>query len=337
MTINSIERLSDRELLDITARAASDQRSAVVELLILLGEIDARRLYLPEGCSSLFTYCIQVLRFSEHEAYHRIEAARAARTFPVILDRLREGALTVTSVTILRPHLTGDNADALITAALHKSKREVEQQMASLAPKPDAKAVVRRLPDAKPGAESAVGVSVQPTTTGGVGTNEAAPPVQPRPLSMPLSSDRYLLRVTLSADAHAKLKRAQDLMRHSDPGGDPAAIVEKALDLLVADLERRRLAHVTKPRPATSNKGSANPALRHVPAAVRREVWARDGGRCALSANRADVVKRASSSFTMSTRSRSAAKRRWGTSNYVAARTTNMRARSCSAGDGQRT
>ena len=51
MTINSIAHLSDRELLLETARAASTARSAVVDLMILLGEVDARRLYLPEGFS----------------------------------------------------------------------------------------------------------------------------------------------------------------------------------------------------------------------------------------------------------------------------------------------
>ena len=42
-------------------------------------ELDARRLYLREGCSSLFTYCTQVLHLAEGSAYNRIEAARAAR------------------------------------------------------------------------------------------------------------------------------------------------------------------------------------------------------------------------------------------------------------------
>src|SRR6188472_4038706 len=88
MTTKKFAQLSDRDLLDAISRAAVDHRAGAVELIEIIGEIDARRLYLPEGCSSLFTYCCQVLRFSEHEAYHRIEAARAARTFPVILDRL---------------------------------------------------------------------------------------------------------------------------------------------------------------------------------------------------------------------------------------------------------
>jgi hypothetical protein len=55
-----------------------------------------------------------------------------------------------------------------------------------------------------------------------------------------LAADRYLLRVTLSAGAHAKLRRAQDLMRHKLPNGDPAAILERALVLLVDQLEKTK-------------------------------------------------------------------------------------------------
>ena len=38
--------------------------------------MDARRLYLAEGCSSLFTYCTEILHLSEHAAYGRIEAGQ---------------------------------------------------------------------------------------------------------------------------------------------------------------------------------------------------------------------------------------------------------------------
>ena len=79
MAIPSVaSQLSDRDLLAAILRAAATERHATVELLRLLAELDERRLSLGEGCSSLFTYCTQVLRLSEHAAYHRIEAARAA-------------------------------------------------------------------------------------------------------------------------------------------------------------------------------------------------------------------------------------------------------------------
>ena len=74
--------LSDDQLLAETKRLVANERVATAALLKSLMEIDARRLYLREGCSSLFTYCTQVLHLAEGAAYNRIEAARAARRFP---------------------------------------------------------------------------------------------------------------------------------------------------------------------------------------------------------------------------------------------------------------
>lgn len=67
-------------------------------------------------------------------------------------------------------------------------------------------------------------------------------------------------------------------MRHTVPDGDLAAIVDCALALLLEDLERRRCAAVTAARESPLRKGRS----RHIPAAVRREVWRRDEGRCAF-------------------------------------------------------
>src|SRR5688500_10984568 len=89
--------LSDGELLGRVREAVTVERSATARLIALLAELDARRLYLGEGCSSLFTYCTQVLHLSEHAAYNRIETARAARRFPVILELVAEGALHLTA------------------------------------------------------------------------------------------------------------------------------------------------------------------------------------------------------------------------------------------------
>ena len=284
MTNNTFTHLSDRELLEETSSAAACARTKIVELIELLGEVDARRLYLPEGFSSLFTFCVQALRFSEDEAYHRIAAARAARAYPAILGHLRNGALTLTTVTLLRPHLTPANADSLIAAAIGKSKREVEYQMACLVPEPDVHTIVRRLPEpigstppALTGDEQA-SAAVAPRTT----LAETTPQPAPRPLSVPLSSDRFLLRVTLSAAAHARLRRAQDLLRHSLPTGDLAEVIDRALTLLVDDLERRRMATVKQVRRTEETSDATRSSSRYVPAAVRREVWRRDAGRCAF-------------------------------------------------------
>lgn len=83
---------------------------------------------------------------SEHAAYLRIEAARSAQRFPIILDRLADGSLHLTGIGLLGPHLTAENHVELLDAATHKSKRDIEQLIARVRPQPDAPAVIRKLP-----------------------------------------------------------------------------------------------------------------------------------------------------------------------------------------------
>ena len=282
--------MSNQELLAAVSHAAGNERQATAVLLALLAEVDARRLYLGEGCASLFAYCTQVLHLSEHAAYHRIETARAARHFPIILPLVAEGSVTTTAVALLRPLLTPENHEALLAAARHKSKREVEHLVAGLAPRPDAHSIVRRLPTVptapatptRPMAAAEGPMLVHSDTSPVAEARPAASapiPSEPRPKIAPLTSDRYLLRVTLSAAGHANLRRAQDLLRHAAPKGEPAAVIEQALAVLVDHLERQKVAKVRRPRDAG---GRPTLGSRHIPAAVRRQVWARDEGRCAF-------------------------------------------------------
>ena len=124
--------LSDAALLIEVKRLATCERQATARLIAALGELDARRLYLGEGCSSLFTYCTQVLHLSEHAAYGRIEAARAARKWPIILALLADGSAHLTAIGLLAPHLTDDNHREVLAAARHKTKREIEEMVAVL-------------------------------------------------------------------------------------------------------------------------------------------------------------------------------------------------------------
>src|SRR5918996_5914520 len=51
--------LSDDDLVERVKHLAACERRASVALIRSLIEFDARRLYLRESCSSLFTYCTQ--------------------------------------------------------------------------------------------------------------------------------------------------------------------------------------------------------------------------------------------------------------------------------------
>ena len=143
--IESPNHLTDAELLALVTRAAKQECAATAHLIALLAEVDARRLYLGEGYSSLFTYCTQALHLSEHAAYGRIEAARAVRRFPVVMEFLADGSLNVTTIGLLAPHLTDDNHQALLVSARYKSKRDVERMAAALRPLPAVPSSVRKL------------------------------------------------------------------------------------------------------------------------------------------------------------------------------------------------
>jgi hypothetical protein len=101
--------LSHSQLLTEIHRAAGAERQTTATLVSLLAEVDARRLYLGEGFSSMFAFCTRALQLSEPAAYARITAARAARRFPIVLTLLEEGAISLTTVGLLAPHLDEDN------------------------------------------------------------------------------------------------------------------------------------------------------------------------------------------------------------------------------------
>jgi hypothetical protein len=146
----SIAALSDTRLLAQVKHLAQHEREATAKLVAHLAVLDERRLYLGEGCASLFTYCTRVLHLSEGAAYGRIQAARAARRFPVVLEKLTDGRLNLTNLRLLAPHLTEANHVDLLAAAEYKSKREIEELVARLRPQPDARSSIRRLPATQP-------------------------------------------------------------------------------------------------------------------------------------------------------------------------------------------
>ncbi len=95
----------------------------------------------------------------------------------------------------------------------------------------------------------------------------------------PLAPGRYKVQFTASAALREKLERLQDLMRASVPDGDLAAIIDQAVSEKLARLEARRFAQARKPRKALSETDTS-PRTRQIPAAVKRAVYERDGGRC---------------------------------------------------------
>jgi len=118
------------------------------------------------------------------------------------------------------------------------------------------------------------------------GDAAASPPCPPPPAPLPaaarpdevepLTGDLRRFHTTVSKRFLAKLAAARDALSHSHPGADTEAVLEAALDLLLAANDKKK-GLVKKPRPSPA-RPSASP--RHIPAEVKRTVWTRDGGCC---------------------------------------------------------
>jgi hypothetical protein len=74
--------ISDPDLIAEVMRLAASERKAIAALVSALAELDSRRLYLGQGCSSMFTYCTQVLRLSEHAAFNPYRGGAGRASFP---------------------------------------------------------------------------------------------------------------------------------------------------------------------------------------------------------------------------------------------------------------
>jgi hypothetical protein len=207
----------------------------------------------------------------------------------VILGWLADWSLNLTTVRILRPVLTRENHLAVLTEARRRSKKEVELIRARLDPKPDVPSTIRKV--AVPASVALpLNVALPQAEDSPAPPSPVAPPPIPvhRPVIAPLTPERYRLQFTVSKKTHDKLRRAQDLLCREIPNGDPAKIFERALDLLLHDVEKKKLAATTKPRPPRGTKEGS----RDIPAHVRRVVWKRDGGQCAFNGKSARCTER---------------------------------------------
>jgi hypothetical protein len=288
-----VESLNPSDLRSATRELVRRSHGLDAALLVHLGEIEERKLYLDWSFPSMFAYCVGELGFSEDVACNRINVARAARRAPIILDVLRSGKVHLAGLRLLAPHLTTENHERVFAEATGKSTRQLEALIARLAPQPPVPTVVRKLPDRRDPAPGSGTLSF------GI-ANPVAPPDSPPALALaprtapaprhderrtriaPLSEDTFKFQFTATRACHGMFREAQDLLRHRIPNGDVAVIFERALGVLIEQVKKERFGTGRKPRQAPAE--NAEPSWsRHIPDAIKREVYERDGARCTFT------------------------------------------------------
>ena len=280
---HQLKSISDDELLCRLSELLQDSRRIEAELIAHIAEVDARRLYAPRA-SSLFTYCKEILHMSEHESFLRMTAARASRKHPVLLDMLVDGRLHLSAIKLLAPHLTEANRKMLLNRAVHKSKREIEELVAELFPKPDVPSKIRKLPERRSKAKSKQTAELGPDLVNSPDSEptQEAPEVPPatRPAVVePLSEATYKVQFTASAALRDKLERLQALMRSSGNAAELATVIEAAVTEKLEKLEAKRYGKTKAPRKNLEETDTSH-SSRTIPAPVRRAVCERDRGQC---------------------------------------------------------
>jgi hypothetical protein len=288
--------LSDCDLLTATRRLVGRSNQLLAALLGHLSEVEARGIHRTRACSSLYTYCIYELRFSEDEAFRRVAASRLVRRFPALLDAVTSGELHLTGLLMLGPHLTAENLPEVLARAKHRTKKEIARLVRRLDPLPD---VPARIEPLGPAPARLVAPTWGQFAESLCPVRELAPGDRPREWiqsadphnAVECSSDvptlevdakqaaparlepeRYRVQFT-AGDEYVKLvEKAQALLSHSAERVPLDELQLRAMRLFVAELERKKRAAtkrpgraraaqpVAKPLPSVGDQGTSQPA-----------------------------------------------------------------------------
>lgn len=299
--MSQFDGLSNDQLLVDLKELVKRDRVLEGDLITHLGEVEARRLYLERSCSSMFDYCVKELRFSESMAYKRIGVARASRKFPAVAESISRGEIHLSGASMIAPHLSGETAARWLEDARHKTSREVRQLIADRFPREEVRSSVRRVvsgdrsvglesPGAAGGASRLESVLQSAAAESPILVDPEAPQPEAKTFSTldatirksstePLGARRYSIRFTANEKVHDQLQELRALLRHSVPDGDVGEIFGRAIGALLKQVRNRKIGECASPR--TSMAGlPIEKSTRHIPVAIRREVWARDNGRC---------------------------------------------------------
>lgn len=219
--------LDDDVLLSKTRVLVKRIVECEADLIAHIAEIDRRKLYRSEACASTLSYCVERLGLSRSMACKRVRLARLSQRLPVVLDWMIAPPykrIHMSGLIALAPHLTEENADELLARAAGRSKREIEEIVHELLPRPTATAGLRRLP------------------------------TLPSATSRTPESPRFDVRFTADQALCDDIERARDLLRNEVPSGDLSEVFARALKIAITTLaeQRERGSKVEETTPAVA-------------------------------------------------------------------------------------
>jgi hypothetical protein len=267
---------SNAALLARLRELAVRDRRAVSDFIACLAEADRRaEVILAEGYPSLFEFCVRDLKFAESTAYQRVNAAKLVRTRPEILSLLADGEINLSNLCLIATRL--EEHPALLSEIRGKTKREVQELVASFGTPREIPDRIRPLPPALPQRS-------EQETLFNPESRETSPQVSSNPskaesLAAPAPEPRTEFRFAAGPRFVDAVERLRSLLWHKHPEGRLEDLLYEAANDFIARRDPvREPRHLSSPNAASDRRRS-----RRIPAAVRREVWKRDSGRCSYA------------------------------------------------------
>jgi hypothetical protein len=284
--MQNMKTLPDNTLLSQIQTLAAEERKITTKVLELLKEVDRRRLYAREGHATLFEYVVKGLGYSEASAARRINSMRLLKELPDIATSIEAGRLNLSSVATVQTFLKREKREKGKTYSTDE-KRELLQKMEHRSHRECEKILFQVSPESARSKEKA----------------------------RVISPSEMELRFVASEELMKKLEQIKGLLAHSHPNLGMAKLIEiladrtldqidpirkenrtqaKAMTKAVKSREKHEPQVETEPKPSgaiaatspttpTSEPHRRPASPRFIPAQVRRQVWARDGGQCSYT------------------------------------------------------
>jgi hypothetical protein len=270
-----LENLSTEELDHSTERLVRAEKRNVALVIAHIAEMSRRKGHLERGYKSLFDYCVRRLRLSEGSVARRIQVANVARRFPQILVALAENRMSLTVAGLLAPVLEESNVDKLLDDCAELTKREAEEHLVALRPRPVFPPSIRRTPSRH--------ASTSPHQAPPVQESRPTPRVSASILE-PARPEVFNFRFAADREFKEKFQRLAEVLGVQNPLQHMADIMEQALDIALdkKDLKRKRARRLErKPRTAEEPRpGKVFAKSRYIPSEVRERVHERAGYEC---------------------------------------------------------
>ncbi|MDZ4660267.1 MAG: HNH endonuclease signature motif containing protein [Pseudomonadota bacterium] len=259
MNLNS---LSDKELLEKTKSLVTSEREVLTEILRHLQEIQRRRLYSALGFPSLFSYCMQALKYSESQAQRRIVAMRMITEIPTIEEKISRGELSLSNVVQAK---TFFNQEEKLSAMSPHEKFKVLEELSNKSSREGEKILISRS-------------SVPPKPV-----VEKFRQVTPEVTEVRFSADQNLL---------SKMNRIKGLIAHRKPGLNTSDLINELCEMALNELDplRRELKIGKKqkidlpknipPAPKVAVITTTKPTRQYISIKLKKDVWRKAAGKC---------------------------------------------------------